>query len=574
LLSRYSGEADIVFGATVSGRPADIPRVESMVGLFINTLPVRIEIAPDTPLWSWLEAIQTQNQERSPYEYCAAGQVHQWSDLPGTLPLYESIVVFENYPINESSLQQSSELGFGISKAYSLGAQTHYALTLLVIPGSRLGVQMVYDRARLDDSDIGWILEHFLRLLKCILTGQEVRLAALAGQIPTNQIPQFRPLLTRRAPYIAPRDSLEQQLAKIWQEVLQVSPVGIQDNLFDLGGHSLLAVQLLARIGQQIGKPMPLAILLQGATIEQLAAILRQQSADLPWSPLVAIQPNGAKPPFFCMPGGGGNVIYLYELARHLGPDQPFYGLQAVGLDGKSRPHTRIEDMAACYIEQIRAVQPQGPYLLGGHSFGAIVAFEMSQQLQRQGQDIALLVIIDTEAPHPYDRPARSDEDETAPLVGFIQVFEAWLGKPLGISVEVLQSLKADERLDYLHEHLAAAQVLPADGDRAQLRGLVEVFMTNRQIHYLPPEDILRTRIALLRASELPEEPIDEEQRARMREPTWGWGPFAVGPVAVHWVPGDHITMMTKPHIQVLAERLKACLNQVCDVRQPQELEL
>jgi thioesterase domain-containing protein len=268
------------------------------------------------------------------------------------------------------------------------------------------------------------------------------------------------------------------------------------------------------------------------------------------------------------MPGGGGNVIYLYELARHLGPDQPFYGLQAVGLDGKSRPHTRIEDMAACYIEQIRAVQPQGPYLLGGHSFGANVAFEMSQQLQRQGQDIALLVIFDMGAPHPYNRPARldedetasSDEDETAPLVGFIQVFEAWLGKPLGVSVEVLQSLKADERLDYLHEHLAAAQVLPADGDRAQFRGLVEVLMAHGRIRYLPPEDILKTRIALLRASELPEEPIDEEQRARMREPTWGWSPFAAGPVAVHWVPGDHITMMTKPYVQVLADRLRACL--------------
>jgi thioesterase domain-containing protein len=144
----------------------------------------------------------------------------------------------------------------------------------------------------------------------------------------------------------------------------------------------------------------------------------------------------------------------------------------------------------------------------------------------------------------------------------------------LEISVEVLQSLKADERLDYLHEHLAAAQVLPADGDRAQLRGLVEVFMTNGRIRYLPPEDILKTRIALLRASEPPEkyideEPIDEEQRARMREPTWGWGPFAAGAVAVHWVPGDHITMMTKPHVQVLcgpAEGLP------CDVTQPQEL--
>lgn len=193
------------------------------------------------------------------------------------------------------------------------------------------------------------------------------------------------------------------------------------------------------------------------------------------------------------------------------------------------------------------------------------MAFEMSQQLQRQGQDIALLVIFDTGAPHPYDQPARSDEDETAPLVGFIQVFEAWLGKPLEISVEVLRSLKADERLDYLHEHLAAAGVLPADGDRAQLRGLVQVFMTNGRIRYLPPEDILKTRIALLRTSELPkeyidEEHIDEQQRARMREPAWGWDPFAAGPMAVHWVPGDHITMMTKPYVQVLADRLRACL--------------
>jgi amino acid adenylation domain-containing protein/non-ribosomal peptide synthase protein (TIGR01720 family) len=560
LLSGYSGAADIVFGATVSGRPADLPGVESMVGLFINTLPVRIKIAPDTPLWSWLEAIQAQQQERSPYEYCAAGQVHHWSDLPGTLPLYESIVVFENYPLDEASLPQTSEPDLEISEAYSLGAQTHYALTLLVMPGSRLGVQMVYDRARLEDSDIGRMLDHFVMLLRRILTGQDVPLAALASQIPTDQIPHLRPLPTPQVLYSAPRDHLERQLVEIWQEVLQLPAIGIQDNFFDLGGHSLLAVRLLARIGQQLGQSLPLAILLQGATIERLAALLRRQGADLPWSPLVAIQPNGTRSPFFCVPGGGGNVVYLYELARHLGSDQPFYGLQAVGLDGQSRPHTRIEDMAACYLEHLRTLQPQGPYLLGGHSFGANVAFEMSQQLQRQGQEVALLVIFDAGAPQ-RDQPARSpDEDAPVALAAFCQVIETWLGKPLGVTAEVLRPLQADARLDYLYERLTAAQVLPAAGDRAQLHGLVEVFITNGQIRYRPPEDNLKIPIALLRASELPEEFIDEPQRTKMQEPTWGWDPLAAEPVVVHRIPGDHITMMTEPHVQVLADRLRDCL--------------
>jgi hypothetical protein len=157
--------------------------------------------------------------------------------------------------------------------------------------------------------------------------------------------------------FVAPRDALELQLTQIWEEILNVRPIGLRDNFFDLGGHFLLAVRLMVTVGR-FKNNLPLAALFQGPTIEQLAALLRQdeETDTLLWSPLVALQPNGSKPPFFCVPGEGGNVIYFYELARSLGQDQPFYGLQAVGLDGQSKPYTSLEEMVARYIQEIQTV--------------------------------------------------------------------------------------------------------------------------------------------------------------------------------------------------------------------------
>ncbi|RKZ79066.1 MAG: non-ribosomal peptide synthetase, partial [Candidatus Parabeggiatoa sp. nov. 1] len=174
--------------------------------------------------------------------------------------------------------------------------------------------------------------------------------------------------------FVAPRTPDEELLAGIWASVLGIERVGVHDNFFELGGHSLLAVNLMARIEQQFGKKLPLSTLVEGATIEQLATVL-DQSTEKMWPSLVAIQPNGTKRPFFCVPGIGGNVTDFYELAQQLGNEQPFYGLQAVGLDGKSKPYTNIEDMATHYLKEMQTVQSQGPYLLGGYSFGGLVAF-------------------------------------------------------------------------------------------------------------------------------------------------------------------------------------------------------
>src|SRR5271157_2379043 len=176
------------------------------------------------------------------------------------------------------------------------------------------------------------------------------------------------------APMGVGNDETTRKLAQIWQELLGVESVGAEQNYFDLGGDSSLAVQLFARIEKIFHVKLPLATLFEAPTIEEMARILRQQetAAAEPegWSPLVTIQAGGTRPAFFCIHGAGGNVLIYRDLAKHLGPEQPFYGLQAQGLDGKSAPLKTIEDMAALYVKEIRKVQAHGPYFIGGYCMG------------------------------------------------------------------------------------------------------------------------------------------------------------------------------------------------------------
>jgi amino acid adenylation domain-containing protein len=195
--------------------------------------------------------------------------------------------------------------------------------------------------------------------------------------------------------YVAARSPTEKTLTAIWQEVLEKEAIGVCDNFFELGGHSLLAVRLFGLIQKRFDARLPLATLFRAPTIAQLAAVLETDSSQA-WSSLVPIQPRGTRPPLFCIHAVGGNVLEYYDLARYLGDDQPFYGLQAYGLDGHHAPHARIEDMAAHYVKEIREFQPDGPYFLGGRSLGGVIAYEMSCQLRAQGAEVRLLALLDS----------------------------------------------------------------------------------------------------------------------------------------------------------------------------------
>lgn len=195
------------------------------------------------------------------------------------------------------------------------------------------------------------------------------------------------------------------KLTEIWQELLGIDPIGIDQNYFDLGGDSSLAVHLFARIEKVFSVKLPLATLFEAPTIEDLVRVLSDQTPVSGWSPLVAIQPNGSRPRFFCIHGAGGNVLIYRDLARHLGLDQPFYGLQAQGLDGSCDMLTTIEEMAKLYAKEIRKIQPHGPYFLGGYCMGGTLAYEAARQLQAAGEEISLLALFDsmnwTDVPRP-----------------------------------------------------------------------------------------------------------------------------------------------------------------------------
>jgi thioesterase domain-containing protein len=262
---------------------------------------------------------------------------------------------------------------------------------------------------------------------------------------------------------------------------------------------------------------------------------------------LVALQPRGSRPPFFCVHPAGGLVFCYRELAQHLGPDQPVFGLQAAGLHAGHRPHGRVEAMAAYYIEELRTLQPRGPYLLGGWSMGGVVAFEMARQLRRLGQRVGLLALADSYIPRFEGRPPELDSPQ------FFTGFARQTG--LDVSPEALARGGAEERLALLLEYARAARLLPADVGPVQVRRLyrrhARVFRANvRALRQYVPEPS-PGRVILLRAAER------GEQTARV--PTWDWAELA-GEVEVHAVPGDHYSIVREPHVVALAECLRACL--------------
>jgi acyl carrier protein len=279
LLSRYSGNDDVVFGTTVSGRPEDLPGVESIVGLFINTLPFRLKIAYEANLWHWLTEVQEQHLELRQYEYCSAGQIHQWSEMPGSQPLFESVLVFENYP--SVAANEPAGTGESAQSSRSFGGRTNSALTLLILSGTELTVRAIYDQRRLDQAEVSRILEHFVVLAQCISDKADPSLGSFVSLVPEDQIPRVSPrqgsrLQDSMRPYVGPRGPVEERVCGIAEKVLGLDRIGVNDNFFMIGGHSLLATQLMAQVRQAYEVDLPLRLVFEAPTVVGLAAAIEE----------------------------------------------------------------------------------------------------------------------------------------------------------------------------------------------------------------------------------------------------------------------------------------------------------
>ncbi|MGA9767562.1 MAG: thioesterase domain-containing protein [Blastocatellia bacterium] len=337
-------------------------------------------------------------------------------------------------------------------------------------------------------------------------------------------------------------DSTELQLIRVWEEVLCVQCIDITDNFFELGGNSLSAVSLCARLRKIYGAQISVRMVFDAPTIESMAVLVRQNTSPSPPSSVIPINPHGEQLPFFCMPAAGGIPHSYIPLAHGLGPDQPFYALQSYGLDLGQEPLSRVEDMAAVYIEDIQKVQPAGPYQIGGWSFGVPVSFEIAQQLTAMGEEVRLLVLMDSPRNcNPADRPlseAELREAEQSFLAEYLQ-------EGLGLAVE---SLTFDQQVLLYMNTQKESGMLPADITQEQIRRYIRVTVSNKHAARLYQPKPYSGRVTLFKSS-----------FSRHEDYSYGWKELALGGIDVFNFDSSHADFVSKSNAPLVAESLRKC---------------
>jgi len=406
-------------------------------------------------------------------------------------------------------------------------------------------------RSTLDETELRRFLKE--RLPRYMIPSLFATLEALpltpSGKVDRQALPPPQRVPSKRQEAaVPPRDTVEAELAEIWEDVLGIRPVGVTDNFFDLGGHSLLAVRLASNVESRFGRRLSLSTLFQGATIEELAALLREHPAPQSWSPLVAMRTSGSLPPFFCVHPIGGHVLAYHELARLLGSERPVYGLQAAGLDGEQEPATRLDEMAARYAEAIRAAQPAGPYHLAGWSLGGVIAFEIACQVRAQGHDVATLALIDCHAPAPglTGRPI----DDAEILIAFATDLAQGLDTDVRIPISLTSDFDPESDVLSHLETMGLGVRMRADIGPDRLQRLWKVFRANYLALATYTPRLYPGRLTLFRAGHrLVEGVVD---------PALGWNALAAGGVSTHVLHGDHYALLKQPAVEKLAEILRS----------------
>jgi amino acid adenylation domain-containing protein len=402
----------------------------------------------------------------------------------------------------------------------------------------------------------------------------------------------------------APRYGLEIVLTNIWEEAFGRSPIGVTDNFFEIGGHSLLAAHIMARVSEHLNQEVHLATLFEHPTIESLATAVADGLRDDGMSPLIPLQPKGTRPPFFCVHPAPGTVFCYIPLAEYLGDDQPFYAFQAPGLYDEQPALEDNDTIARTYVEAMRTVQPKGPYHLGGHSAGAGVAYAMAQQLQDEGEEVALLAVLDQGPPsmHPGETTFQSlcveNADDALFLTSVAKVIENYFDVDLGITCKALKGLSTDEKYALCIVRLQEHHVFPADAGPETMRGLIDVLRNGMSANWRYVAQPYSGQVALFRSTEFfSQYPLDafsvlwktvlsqctqhpgtflafvsHSFRKALTE-VWGryvrrdtasdfgsgWSRLAPN-VEAYRVPGNHISMLREPYVKHLAARLGDCL--------------
>jgi non-ribosomal peptide synthetase component F/thioesterase domain-containing protein len=391
LLYRCAAQEDILVVSPVANRR---PETEPLIGPLAGPVSLRLNLSGNPSMKELLDrvrdvTIEALSHAGLPFE--ALLDNIDIRSVRGRNPLSQCYFFYQT-----AFLQPRVVRDLTVTPLPDFGLGTHFELQMgLLDRREGLRAQLEYNPTLFEPATIQNLLTSYESVLHAFAHDPEMRLSALPVSALQSRHPA--PLATlQKAELVLPHDETEKQLIHIWENVLRVKPIGLRDDYFELGGNSLLAVHLVSQIEKSFRVRLPLSTLIHAPTVEALAQSIRGHARAADWSAVVEIQKGNGRPKFFCVHGAGGNVLIYRDLARRLGPDQPCYGLQCQGLDGKSPPLKTIEEMAALYVREIQKLQPHGPYLLGGYCMGGTVALEMAQQLKAEGEEVSLLALLDT----------------------------------------------------------------------------------------------------------------------------------------------------------------------------------
>jgi amino acid adenylation domain-containing protein len=607
VLGRLAGDEDVVVGTPIAGRTR--AELEGLIGPFLNTLALRTDLSGDPPFRALLRRVREGTLDayaRQDVPFERVLDAVQPERSRAHTPVFQVMLNLFNFAADEKRLQGVRVEGAGA------GTQASSKLDLTLYAGESpdgLGLHCLYNPDLFDAGRMRALLRQVAAVLRQAVEDPDRPLSALSlhtaadparaagltlrtaagapvgvGEVarvwadeagtPTGQLGRLQPdgsvvlvgdeetWRARRLPSARPASAApepafaasvnetEQAMAEVWREVLEVERVGMEDDFFELGGHSLLAVRLLARVRQRFGRVLPLGELFRSPTPRALAAAVAGGAADAS-SNLVPIQAGGTLPPFFCVHPAGGTIFHYAELARLLGPDQPFYGLQATGVHGEAEPLATVDEMAERYVAQLRRVRPAGPYLLGGWSAGGVIALEMAHRLRAEGQTVVTVVLMDARPP---------DFHRTRRLLDPAELYRSYAESLVAADEAALAELESGlralpqaERLPHLSAWMAARGMEAAEVERigAALRVFQATAAATRE-HPLRP---YAGRVDLFCAGE--GSAGEGAEAAGLPEK---WRAFGLADLHAYVVPGRHADMVLPPHAPHLAAALRDAL--------------
>ncbi|WP_298553736.1 condensation domain-containing protein [uncultured Algibacter sp.] len=391
VIAKYFNTNDVIHGTTVSGRSGDFPNIDLLTGMFMNVQPIRGEIDEDLNFSDWFQTMQKFHFEARKYEYLSLDKLYSYINWSDNSILFDSLLVFENYPTpnTEESVLQVSNVKSGLTSTYPI--------TLAILPSSETKFILSTLSKHINQKSVNWIIETLKSIIKLITTDQVINYSELNKKIlppkaqTSNNINDANTIDVTT--YKAPKNKTELAITQIWESILDISQIGVNDNFFEIGGKSLLAIKMFSIINSKFKTKLPATILLEYPTIAKLSNYLLADDGTKTWKYIVPIKSTGSSTPLFCIHGGGGYVLFFNPLVNTLNKNIPVYALQPAGLNSKEKMHSSIENMAIDYASEIKAVQPEGPYNLLTYCFSPAVGIEIANIFKAEGEETNLIVI-------------------------------------------------------------------------------------------------------------------------------------------------------------------------------------